>query len=284
MKILENDILNKTLSKKGFVVLDPLAKDVVEQLRSYYTSLQSPIKKGFHPSLMWDNPVQKKEINQNIRTLIEEWVSTHFCNHRILYCNFMVKEPGEESRMQLHQDWSYVDEKNDQSFAIWFPLQDLNDQNGPLSMIPYSHLFQNHNRGPGVHCPFQKHEEYIISEFGIPLFLKEGQPVVWEHHLLHYSPPNYSEQSRLAVTAIIVPKDKNIYHYYQSNGNTEIHQYQVENDFYFHYNIVDPPNNFALKINDLSSEFFNYEKKQLDEKLRIQKRFNWWTKIKKLFK
>ncbi|MCO5229622.1 MAG: phytanoyl-CoA dioxygenase family protein [Chitinophagales bacterium] len=285
MQILKNDEAQKEISEKGFTIFDILEASITERLSSHYHSLSSPFQTGFHPSMFWQNTQTKFEISQLICKELEPWVEEHFIGYRLLYGNFMVKEPGKESIMKLHQDWSYVDEEFEQSFAIWFPLQDLTDSNGALSMIPRSHFSKNHHRGPGTHCPFLENEDYIIENFGQALYLKKGQPVVWEHHLLHYSPPNLSTSPRIAVTAIIVPKDQPIYHYFQQDSDADIEQYQIEPQFYFNYNIGKRPKYHSQLVQNFSPIKQTYSIKEINQLLgkAENKKFNYIQKLKKIF-
>jgi ectoine hydroxylase-related dioxygenase (phytanoyl-CoA dioxygenase family) len=157
--------------------------------------------------------------------------------YEILYGNFMVKEPGEESVMKIHQDWTYVDETKNNSFAIWVPLCNLTTQNGAFHVVPYSHNSKNLQRGPGTHCPFFEHREIIEEKFSNPLYLKAGEAVCWNHRLAHYSPSNLSEKPRIAVTVIIVPKNKEIIHFYKSDNIDLLECFSINKSFFFKYKI-----------------------------------------------
>jgi hypothetical protein len=278
--------LKKELSEIGYTVFDSLDEDIVSELNDFYHSISSDHLTGFHPSMFWEDVTLKKKISFKISTVLEKWVKENFPDFRILYGNFMVKEPGQNSIMKIHQDWSYVEETQNQSFAIWFPLSDLTQKNGALSMIPKSHLFENHERGPGVHCPFYENEEFLIQNFGKSLYLKKGQPVVWEHHLLHYSPPNLSENTRIAVTAIIVPKDIPVYHYFKNEEENLLGKFEIEPDFFFNYKIGKRPEKFAKLIQQkkISTIAFSKEKliKTLSENQEHSQQ-NWLKKLKNIF-
>lgn len=276
----------KELSEIGYTIFDSLDEIIVTKLNDFYHSIQSPQLSGFHPSMFWEDVILKKKISNKISTTLENWVKENFPDFQILYGNFMVKEPGENSIMKIHQDWSYVDETQYQSFAIWFPLSDLTPDNGALSMIPRSHLFDNHDRGPGVHCPFYENESFLIQNFGKSLYLKKGQPVVWEHHLLHYSPPNLSKNSRVAVTAIIVPKNIPVYHYYKNEEKNLLEQFEIEPDFYFNYKIGSRPEKFAKLIQQKEISTRTYSKEYLKKTLigeQDNNQNNWLKKIKNIF-
>lgn len=276
----------KELSEIGYTIFDPLDEKVVSEFVDFYHNLQSPILSGFHPSMFWNDVNLKKIISDKISTVLENWVRNNFPDYKILYGNFMVKEPGENSIMKIHQDWSYVEETQYQSFAIWFPLRDLTSKNGALSMIPKSHLFNNHDRGPGVHCPFYVNEDFLIENFGKSLYLKRGQPVVWEHHLLHYSPPNLSENSRIAVTAIIVPNDIPVYHYVKNEEKNLLEQFEIEPDFYVNYKIGSRPEKFAKIKQQKEISIPIYSKADLKKTLANVQDYppqKWLKKLKNIF-
>ena len=177
-----------------------------------------------------------------ILEIISPILDTYFNkDFEFLYANYMVKESGENSEMKIHQDWTYVDEKNDDSFAIWIPLINLNKTNGALTMIPKSHKFKLNERGPGLFCPFEPYFEMLKDNFSTPLYLKAGQAVIWNHRLAHYSPPNTSQTARIAITAIITPKNKEIIHYYKDNDSTRLTCYKVDADFFLKYKIGESP-------------------------------------------
>ena len=284
MKINEHPY-NEELSEIGYSIFETLDEQIVSELYDFYHNIQSPQLSGFHPSMFWEDVELKKNISNKICSVLQNWVDETFPDYDILYGNFMVKEPGENSIMKIHQDWSYVEEAQYQSFALWFPLIDLNQQNGALSMIPRSHQFDNHDRGPGVHCPFYENEEFLIKNFGKSLYLKKGQLVVWEHHLLHYSPPNVSKNTRIAVTAIIVPKNIPVYHYFKNEEKNLLEQFEIEPDFYLNYKIGGRPEKFAKLIQQKEISTKTYSKEYLKKTLtdgQVNNQNNWLKKIKNI--
>src|SRR5690606_38611925 len=159
--------------------------------------------------------------------------------------------------------WSYIDESRNDSYAIWLPLQDLNENNGALHMIPGSHKFKNGVRGPGVFCPFYEEHQWLQDHYGKALYLKAGEAVVWQHQVLHYSPPNLSNTSRIAATAIIVPRDEKIIHYFKPEEDDKVEVYEIEDDFFFHYNIGSRPQTKAHLIDKINFRLNTYNKNEL---------------------
>jgi hypothetical protein len=64
-----------------------------------------------------DATINQREVflTRDTISIVEEITDGRF---RVLYGNFMVKEPDESSAMKIHQDWTYVDETLYNSFAF----------------------------------------------------------------------------------------------------------------------------------------------------------------------
>ncbi|MFT4646538.1 MAG: hypothetical protein ACI8ZX_002969 [Planctomycetota bacterium] len=259
---LEND-LNKELQEHGFVSLPCLNKNSIKSLLNFYQTNTKEALSGFHPTMFHENLNYKKQVNELILSNLNNFFSLNInLNYKSLYGNFMVKESGDQSDMKLHQDWSYVNEDKEKSFAIWIPLIDLNSQNGALSVIPKSHKLRNNKRGPGFFCPFENWQEEIIEKYGLPLYLKAGEAVIWDHKLAHFSPPNLSNEKRIAITAIITPKNTPIYHFYKPNHEMIIETYEVNQAFFMSYQIQNGPNQNYISKEPYSP--FKITKKELE--------------------
>ena len=206
---------NKTLKKKGFVRFPCLPMPAVETLRTAFMQHKQSNGEGFCATMFSDDVEYRQWANELVCQALNVAFAKHFQpQFHLLYGNFMAKYPGEASKMPLHQDWTYVEENQGcRSYAIWVPLQDLNAENGCLEVLEGSHRAGNQWRGPGTTCPFQEHEA-LIYERGMlsAQHLKAGEAIVWDHRLVHASPPNLTDFPRIAVTAIITPKNKQTRH------------------------------------------------------------------------
>ncbi len=262
MNILKEDHFNAVLQKQGYVTFDCLNMEEVSKLINLYNSNQDKITgNGFHASMYHKNVSYRKTIDEGIREVLSDSSHLIFDNYKMLYANFMVKEPGAESNMKLHQDWAYVDEQQANSYAIWIPLIDTNEHNGAFHVLPFSHNVEYYVRGPGVHCPFAKLETYIKENYMLPVYLKAGQGIIWNHRLVHSSPPNFGNVSRIAATAILVPGKEEVYHYYQENARSKVLQFRVDNEFFMNYKIGEKPKRSAH--NFLEYRKVNITKKEL---------------------
>lgn len=264
MSLLLSDKLNRALTEDGFTRLDLLEREEIKGLSNLYYENTKEKHTGFHPSMLHSSRLYKETLNKAILDVLNKSWDKHFSDrYEILYGNFMVKEPDSSSKMKLHQDWTYVDESKYESFAIWIPLLDLNENNGAFSVIPKSHRLSNSLRGPGTTCPMQDHEMELINQYGKPVYLKAGEAVIWNHRLGHYSPPNKSKFPRIAITAIVVPKGIPIVHYFKESSSKELKEYEVKSSFFMNYNIVDAPSlpqKRVLKESPLTLSLTDFDK------------------------
>jgi hypothetical protein len=234
----KNSSLITELDHKGFCTFPLLnAQDLIE-LKAIYSRYTNNKFSGFHPTMFHKDPIYREKMNEAIINRLKP----HFENilsdtHEILYGNFMVKEQNSASAMKIHQDWTYVDETKFKSYAFWIPLCDLTEENGALWVVPFSHRANNLERGPGTFCPFYEHFEYIKDNLSKPLYLKAGEAVCWDHRLAHFSPENKSNEARLAITVIVVPKEADIYHYFKPQTEDIIKKYNINSSFFFNYSI-----------------------------------------------
>lgn len=265
------------ITSEGYCRLPVLPVSITERLTRFYESLPKPYTQGFVPSMFLPDSGLKATISHEICDALQPYLSAQFQGFKALYGNFMVKMPGAESNMKLHQDWAYVQEPGSESYALWFPLVDLDADNGALYMVPRSHQFKNTVRGPGVYCPFAAHEAFIKQAYGKPLYLKTGEPAFWQHRLLHYSPPNRSALPRVAVTVILVPDSEMVYHYRQEPGNLHVDRYRVNPEFYFGYNVIDMTDAHAVWETRMDAKPQDITRDELERVLGtdVPKR-KWW--------
>jgi len=231
--------LQTHFDEKGYVTVDFLNPEEVEALSNFYQHTTSSEMKGFHASMFHQSQVYKTTVDQHIRKIVGAKIGQYLHNYYPLYANFMVKEPGKDSEMKIHQDWAYVDESKYSSLAIWFPLINLSPENGALFFIEGNHHIENPIRGMGIACPYEHLEKRLHESFLKEIPLKAGQAIIWHHRLVHWSPPNLSNQRRIAATSILVPQNVDIYHFYRDFNwpQNKAEKFLVDNAFFMNYNI-----------------------------------------------
>lgn len=233
-KVFKDEKLQKQFDLYGYVVVPFLSKGQVEQLRSLFFKTHQFIPNGFYSSSFNVNEDQKKEIDRLIQQNLEPNVNSLFSGYKKLGACFLNKQPGAQSEMPIHQDWTVVDESKYDSITIWIPLQDVDEQNGAIQVIDGSHRFSTALRSPSLEDPFKNVQQEIRRDLKL-LPMKAGEAFIFSHALLHASPPNLSNESRIAVTYGLIDDEAQLM-FYHKNEKLHLEQYFVEEDFFQRYN------------------------------------------------
>ena len=202
--IAKDELLNKQLFEKGYIVLPFLNSAEVKQLRDIYFSYHADASiKGLYVSSHvkpWDELI---EISDKIKEIVAPNIDKHFQHVQKIGGTFIVKAPDENNILNPHQDWRIVDEDKYRSFTIWMALQDTNDENGAMYVLPGSHEWirgYRHITIPSVYGNIYD----LTWRYMQAIHLKAGEAVVFDHALVHASKPNISQELRIAATNTII--------------------------------------------------------------------------------
>lgn len=109
------------------------------------------------------------------------------------------KAPGGGQAVEWHQDWAFYPHTNDTMLAFGLMLEDVDEANGPLQVIPGSHKgpVLAHTNKDGVFCgavdPTDPDFDYSKA---VTLTGKAGDMTVHHVRMLHGSAPNNSDRNR----------------------------------------------------------------------------------------
>ncbi len=266
MKIFKNDKLQKQFDRDGYVTLPLIDLPLVNELANLYSSVQPVSFKGFSSTIYNQDVALKKKTSDAIFRLLNEQVKNHFQDFRPLGCSFLCKTPGEDSFMPVHQDWTVVDETKFASVTIWIPLCDVDEKNGAMRVLPGSHRFSDALRSPTLPGAFQSLNDEIYRRMKW-VKVKAGEAVIFNHALLHASPPNLSNSDRVIATYGLVPKDAELV-FYHRNENGKVEKYTVPDNFFITYNhIGSAPTNGKLK-ETIEYENIVFDLKQLERAMQ----------------
>lgn len=246
--VFKDERIQQEIKSKGYAVVRLVEDGVVQELMDFYSTLDNTAKKGTHVTMFNPSYEYRKKVDNKIKELCAATAEGLMNGYRVLYTNFMVKEPGMEGNFPLHQDWTYVDENQFSSYAFWIPLSDVNDTNGALHVVNGSHRFITALRGPYVHEPFSGISETIKEKYSTPVNLRAGEALIWDHRLIHFSKPNNTNTPRIAFTLIMVPNTAPIIHCFgvDRSETGQIEVYNVDTDFFMHYTISKRPTGVTL--------------------------------------
>lgn len=112
------------------------------------------------------------------------------------------KAPGGGAAVEWHQDWAFYPHSNDDLLALGLLLDDVDEANGPLLVIPGSHrgpVLSHHNRD-GVFCGAIDPDDPLFErDRAVPLTGRAGDMTVHHVRTLHGSAPNRSDRARMIL-------------------------------------------------------------------------------------
>ena len=239
--LFKNTAQQDFFEKNGYLLLPALNQDDISQLRDLYSELGIKDEKGYGFHVAMDNTdkylVQK--MVTKITDVVLPKVQEYLHETQLFTASFVVKEPNPQGVVPPHQDWSFVENEIDHcSVTCWIPLQDVTMDNGCMGVIKGSNnFFESHRPSPSpqVETPLKKHM-FTIFPFLELIEMKAGEALIFNNKTIHASPPNITNETRLAVGLGFTQKEAEIRHYYLKPGtNDTLLKYKITPDFFLKY-------------------------------------------------
>ncbi len=242
-RVFNNDHYERRFREDGFVRLPSDHNIPLADLLKVYKEQEPSYDQGFHTTMFAESTEVRATVHQRITEALWPVIGKHLNEYEPLVGNFIVKEPGESSYLEVHQDWTFVQEPDFESVNFWLPLVDVSPRNGCLRFLRGSHAVENYYRSATTEFPF-KENGAEIEENMESLYLKAGELVAFSSRMIHGSHLNNSQIPRVAITFNTKPKAAKLIHIYRPNweGKTaEVHE--VPANFYNDYKIGEAPRN-----------------------------------------
>lgn len=240
-----SNALDEIFGPKGYSVFRVVSQSQVGRLLAGYEQVAVFIDetRDFWCTMFSDDMHHRRRVDEMIKEVIGPVLKEVFPGYRPLFANYMVKSPLSDAMWPVHQDWTYVDEENHRSLAVWIPLQNVTMDNGPLCMVPGSHRIEVPVRGPGIRDAFEYLHSDIAERYHQVVEMQVGEALVWDHGMVHFSLPNHSPEPRIAATVILVPQDAQVCHFWRPSGANghPVLKYAVDTDFYLRNDIFSRP-------------------------------------------
>ena len=240
MGLFKDQALNKELETYGLVKLRLPNSSIVdvcqEVFDKHYPSLPPETQKYFYSAVQLQDYHVKKDISDSLRSAFSSFLEDTIKNHKALVFTFLIKDAAEKSMLDIHQDWSIVDEREHCSYSFWVPLSNSTKKNGTIYALLGSHRFPLNIRGAGIPPKYFPVRDSAIARMK-RVDVKRGELLIFDQSLIHYSPPNNSKEPRIAVVSSIIPENASprLYHCEDFANNPEINSYDVPDEFYLLY-------------------------------------------------
>ncbi len=136
-------------------------------------------------------------------------IAQHFLGDNLLlkFNSCFLKPARTGSATPWHQDNGLWRDGETEPFNFWMAIDPATKANGCLQFIPGTHREPIEVHGlykDSIHGELPRHRvEECKRKYGLHYIeLAPGDAVCWHSNLYHYSPPNTSDQSRIAVAGV----------------------------------------------------------------------------------
>lgn len=218
LKVFRDDAHQEQFERDGYLPLPFYNAEEIRELNDLYHRLHPKDEKGFFPSTFSKDKNYRQIADSEIRRICERPIAQYCRDIKVMCGCFIVKSPGPDSGMCVHQDMSLVDESRFTGINIWVPLVDLTIRNGALFIIPGSHRFFPTYRGSSIQEFFSPVMDEMI-DYLQPVLIQAGTAVFFDQSIIHFSPPNYSEELRIVTNTYFTHKDSEFRTYYYDKEN-----------------------------------------------------------------
>jgi hypothetical protein len=230
--VLRDPALDQALRDDGYVVLPVLPPEAVAWLADAQQRLVPEGDDGLAVDYMRPDRATMRTLWDLVEPVWDEHLSAVFADHQRVMTTFVVKHPGHESGMFLHEDRTYVDERHARAHTLWIPLTDVGPglENGTLEIVPRSHHLATTLGGsntPELFRPYERH----LRERLVPLDVAAGSAVVYDTRTLHASGPNLSDRPRIALVCAVAPRGEPLIHV-RASGPTRRRVHHVTPAFF----------------------------------------------------
>lgn len=140
------------------------------------------------------------------------WATHYFC-----------KMPGDGKAVSWHQDCSYWPLTPSKTITVWLAIDDVDEENGCMRVIPGSHLHGHlkfRESDPSEHNVLTQtvDDPYKYGGKEALIELKAGEVSIHSDLLLHGSLPNTSDRRRCGLTLRYCPVDVRTYWGWNEKG------------------------------------------------------------------
>lgn len=149
---------------------------------------------------------------------IRQWLTAFYEKEPLAVQTMIYFKPPGARGQALHQDQRYLRAEPGTCMAAWLALEDIDEENGCMSVIPGTQGIPMLCPGGSDHTQSFTHDQVPIPQGldATPMIMKEGDMLFFNGSLVHGSGPNLSEHRfrRIIVGHYIEGDAKKVAHYY----------------------------------------------------------------------
>lgn len=236
--VINDHVLRELIHEEGIAIRPFLNEAQLKELRALYQAEHQITDSdgGMFYSVYSRNFAYRQRIHNAIQAILQPTLDQWLTDYRTVLNSFIIKASGPKSEFYLHQDTTGLDETKYSTLSFWIPLEDVDETNGAMCVIPKSHHWFSPYRGISFPSPYQDIAD-TVRAYLKPVPVKAGEAVIFDNRILHNSLPNTSGKNRVVVMAGIFPQAAPIMTCFKNPAteNAKIELIEHTDDFLLRY-------------------------------------------------
>lgn len=238
--------IRSALDRDGYAVCRLLEPGQAQSLRQRWRRQDDGLgDQPFRSSIMSPDTEHRAEVDSIVTEALAPAAKKLLPEFRPCLGSWTVKLPGPSGQVQLHQDWTFVDENLWWSLGFWCALQDIGPDDACLEVLPGSHRIRRGWRGAQQKCPLTPFADRIAGRLR-PVPLKAGEAIVFPPTLIHRSKPLAGEAARVCASLLMLPRKAALL--YARAQDDCIQLWEVPDDYYVRAMFGDSPDYEPLRV------------------------------------
>ncbi len=202
--VFRDEDMQRAFDKNGYAVIPFYDANQIKELNILFNNIQPKDARGIFPSTYSKDKGYRESAHREICSIAQSSQARAFKDYKTVCGSFIVKYPGSENSMDVHQDMTLVDESQFNGINIWTPLIDLNSSNGTLYILEGSHRLLPTYRGASIRPIYDKTViAMAIRKLARPVYPKAGEAIVFDQSIIHFSEQNRSDVPRIVTNIFI---------------------------------------------------------------------------------
>jgi hypothetical protein len=214
-RVFNDGGLDETFRREGYFVVPLLSAAEVQELLDIHNRLTPDGTKDFFATIQHPDDDHRSQVGVEIDRIIQPRVLPMLEGYKGITSSFICKR-GMSSRgkVDIHQDFTFVDQSRCTGVHIWIPLIDVDERNGCLTFYPGTHSLVNHINAVRAHpksthpSPYDSVRAQLAQKCGIRTPMKAGSVLFFNERTLHSSEENTTPGERVAVGATYIPEQE----------------------------------------------------------------------------
>lgn len=239
--IFKDKEIQSFYTENGYAVIPLINENIGNCIINIISDVKEQIKSPFFISV----ELSPKEFRIDLQSKLSEIIKNDTdlysyinSNFKIFSSSFIAQQAEKRSGFELHTDWSFFDQIENNPVFIWIPLQDTCiNSNTTMVIVPKSQKISIPYRGEGI---IEEYINKISSEFKHKLKylnLKKGEAVFFNPAIIHGLLPNNSNIENFSLLCTVCEEDASIIYCKQSKYNifNSINVYKINeiDDYYY---------------------------------------------------